>query len=171
MDKRRVGTAIARYSVNPLVKALAAIGPLPLGMALLETVGRTSGEPRRVPVGGRLRNGAFWFVAEHGRRAAYVRNIVANPRVRVKVGRRWLAGTAVLLDEDDAVQRAPKLGLWLNGASVRMIGTEPLSVCIDLDPDRSPGPAGLAYGASLAPRGTHSGATMTSGPAPSRTPK
>ncbi len=96
MDKRRLGTAITRYSLNPLVKALAGIGPLPFGMALLETVGRKSGEPRRVPVGGRLRNGAFWFVAEHGRRAAYVRNIVANPRVRVKVDRRWLAGTAVL---------------------------------------------------------------------------
>ncbi len=53
MDKRRLSTLIARYSLNPLVKALAAIGPLPAGMVLLETVGRTSGEPRRVPVGGR----------------------------------------------------------------------------------------------------------------------
>jgi hypothetical protein len=74
-------------------------------------------------------------VAEHGRRAAYVRNIVANPRVRVKVGRRWLAGTAVLLDEDDAVKRTHELGLRLNGAIVRTIGTEPLTVRIDLDPD------------------------------------
>jgi deazaflavin-dependent oxidoreductase (nitroreductase family) len=135
MDKRRLGTAIARYSLNPLVKALAGIGPLPFGMALLETVGRKSGEPRRLPVGGRLRNGAFWFVAEHGRRAAYVRNIVANPRVRVKVGCHWLAGTAVLLDEDDAVKRTHELGLRLNGAIVRTIGTEPLSVRIDLHPD------------------------------------
>jgi hypothetical protein len=35
----------------------------------------------------------FWIVAEHGRRANYVRNIEANPRVRVRVGRRWHEGS------------------------------------------------------------------------------
>ena len=57
--------------------------------------------------------------------------------MRVKVGRRWLAGTAVLLDEDDAVKRTHELGLRLNGAIVRTIGTEPLTVRIDLNPEAS----------------------------------
>jgi deazaflavin-dependent oxidoreductase (nitroreductase family) len=43
--------------------------------ALIETTGRTSGQPRRVPVGNGLRGDEFWIVAEHGYAADYVKNI------------------------------------------------------------------------------------------------
>jgi deazaflavin-dependent oxidoreductase (nitroreductase family) len=46
---------------------------------------------------------AFWIVTEHAHRANYVRNIEANPRVRVRSGRKWRAGTAQPVDEDPEV--------------------------------------------------------------------
>src|ERR671930_398173 len=42
---------IQRWVINPLMRLLLAIGINPLGLAILETRGRTSGKPRRVPVG------------------------------------------------------------------------------------------------------------------------
>ena len=67
--------------------------------ALLETTGRKSGRPRITPVTNGLSGDEFWMVTEHGGRAAYVRNIEADPRVRVKVGRHWRRGTAHLVDD------------------------------------------------------------------------
>lgn len=133
MDKRRLTSALGRYAVNPVVKTGVRLGLLP-GWAVLETTGRRSGEPRRTPVGNGLKGDTFWIVAEHGRRAGYVRNIEADPRVRVLVGRRWRAGTAQLLPQDDPVERQRELGARLNSAFVRLMGTELLTVRVDLEP-------------------------------------
>ncbi len=133
MDKRRLTTALAKYAMNPLVKAAVARGLL-RGWAILETTGRRSGKPRRTPVGNGLDGDTFWIVAEHGRKAAYVRNIEANPRVRVNVRGRWRSGTARLLRDDDARERQVKIGRRLNAAVVRFMGTELLTVRVDLDP-------------------------------------
>ena len=97
MDKRRVSTFLSAKVLNPLVRAAARAGLPTPSVVILETTGRRSGEPRRVPVGKALEGDTLWIVAEHGRRAAYVRNIEANPRVRVRVGRRWRTGTAQVL--------------------------------------------------------------------------
>src|ERR671924_1296351 len=132
MDKRRRNTALAKYLVNPPVKAAIALGIAP-GYALLETRGRRSGKPRRTPVGNGLDGDTFWIVAEHGRRAGYVRNIEADPRVRVKVRGRWRTGTAELMPEDDPVERQRDLPR-LNARMVRMMGTDLLTVRVDLDP-------------------------------------
>jgi hypothetical protein len=85
----------------------------------------------------------FWLVAQRGRRADWVQNIAANPRVRVKFrsgsGIGWRAGTAHILDDDDPHERQRLLaqaGLarrWCARASAAM-GTSPLTVRIDLDP-------------------------------------
>ena len=88
---------------------------------------------RRTPVGNGLEGSTFWIVAEHGRRAAYVRDIVANPRVRVKVGRRWRSGTAHPLPDDDPRERQRRIGLRFNAAVVRAMGTELMTVRVDLD--------------------------------------
>lgn len=133
LDKRRLTTALGRYFFNPLVKAGVRSGLL-RGYAILETTGRRSGEPRRTPVGNGLDGDTFWIVTEHGRRAAYVRNIAANPRVRVMVRGSWRSGTAHLLPEDDPRERQRAIGRRLNAATVRALGTELLSVRIDLDP-------------------------------------
>src|SRR4051795_6624940 len=96
--KRRALRTITNRAVNPLVRPLVERGLLDPGWALLETRGRVSGEPRVVPVGNGLRGDTFWIITEHGHHADYVRNLKADPRVRVKVGGRWRTGTAHLTD-------------------------------------------------------------------------
>ncbi len=132
--KRRLIKAIQVRLINPPVKALAAHGLVPT-VALLETTGRRSGQPRRTPVNKALdrATGTFWIVSEFGRRAAYVRNLEADPRVRVRIGRRWRSGVATILDGEDpttGLRHAPKL----NRAAVRAMGTDLLTIRVDLDP-------------------------------------
>lgn len=134
MDKYRVARGFNRRVADPIVRWALERGIAPPGYALLETTGRKSGQPRRTPVGDGLQGDTFWIVTEHGHRAAYVRNIEANPRVRVKVGRRWRSGTAHLMPEDDTRDRQRKIGRRLNAAVVRAVGTEHLTVRVDLDP-------------------------------------
>jgi deazaflavin-dependent oxidoreductase (nitroreductase family) len=131
--KRRVGKWVTKRLVNPVVRRLLERGLAPRSHALLETTGRTSGLPRRVPVGNGLRDGVFWIVTEHGYHADYVRNIQKDPRVRVKVGRRWHTGTARIRPDDDPRARMRMLGRPLNDAVVRMVGSEQLVVRVDLD--------------------------------------
>jgi deazaflavin-dependent oxidoreductase (nitroreductase family) len=130
---------LQKYIVNPPSKAALSLGVLPPTHALLETVGRTTGKPRRNPVGNGLASDGrtFWIVAEHGRDAGYVKNIVANPRVRLKIGRRWRTGTAELLPDDDPKQRLRTIGRRVNAAMVRTMGTHLQTVRVDLDPEVS----------------------------------
>jgi deazaflavin-dependent oxidoreductase (nitroreductase family) len=86
-----------------------------------------------VPVGNGLRGEHFWIVTEHGRHADYVRNIERDPRVRVKVGRRWHEGIAHVLDGDDPRARLRWLRRPLNDAGLRVMASEMLVVRIDLD--------------------------------------
>ena len=118
---------------NPLVKTAVGAGlPVP-GIAILETTGRKSGQPRRTPVTRSLEGDTCWIVAEHGYKAAYVRNIQADPRVRVKLGRRWRTGTAYLMPDDDPRARQRTMPA-VHAATVRLMGTDLLTVRIDLDP-------------------------------------
>lgn len=118
-----------RYVSNPLFRRLAPHLP---SWAVIETTGRRSGLPRRNPVGGRLDGSAFWLVSEFGRESNYVRNIVADPRVRVQLRGDWHPGTAVLVDSDDPRARLRQLPK-LNGMMVRAVGTNLLTVRVDLD--------------------------------------
>lgn len=127
---------LAKYTLNPFIKLLSKIGCLPPMIAIVETVGRKSGAFRQVPVGNGLKGSTFWLVAEHGHHSAYVKNIVANPSVRVRVGRTWYKGTAHILPDDDPYERIRKIGLRANGAVVKMLGKAPLTVRIDLDIER-----------------------------------
>jgi deazaflavin-dependent oxidoreductase (nitroreductase family) len=138
VSKRRLATALAKYAFNPVVRALFRLGiPVP-GTAILETTGRRSGEPRRTPVTDGRDGDTFWIVAEHGRRAAYVLNIEANPRVRLRIGRRWVGGSAHVLPDDDAPARLRAIGRRrrrsaLNLATVRLMQTDLVTVRVDLD--------------------------------------
>ena len=134
---------LQRYLLNPPIRVALALGAAPPGYALLETIGRTSGQPRRTPVGNGLEGDTFWIVTEHGRRANYVRNIERNPRVRVKtrhgLAYRWRDGTAAILAGDDPRERQRALARGhplraMNAFVVRAMGTELLTVRIDLDP-------------------------------------
>jgi len=136
VDKYRLVNQLQKRVANPVIRAVLMRGISLPGYALLETTGRKSGQSRRVPVGDGLEGDTFWIVAEHGRRAAYVRNIEANPQVRVKVRGRWHTGTAHLLPDDDPRERQRKLGTKLsrrmNATAVRALGTDLMTVRIDL---------------------------------------
>jgi deazaflavin-dependent oxidoreductase (nitroreductase family) len=131
VTKRRLTTLLARRVVNPLA-TLAIRARLLRGWALLETTGRKTGRPRTTPVGNGLLGETFWIVAEHGRKAGYVKNLLANPRVRVFVGGRWRSGTASVLEDDDPRERQKTLPR-LNARLVRLMGTDLLTIRIDLD--------------------------------------
>ncbi|WP_406393153.1 nitroreductase family deazaflavin-dependent oxidoreductase [Streptomyces sp. NBC_00882] len=122
--KYRAATAFQRR-FNPIMRRL----PL---QAVLETTGRTSGLPRRTPVGGKRIGGSFWLVSEFGERSQYVRNIKADPRVRVRIRGRWHAGTAHLMPDDDTAVRLRTLPR-MNSAAVRAIGAGQLTIRVDLD--------------------------------------
>ncbi|HEY6692718.1 MAG TPA: nitroreductase/quinone reductase family protein [Solirubrobacteraceae bacterium] len=135
MDRRRVSTLVSTRLFNPLVKAATNAELAVPGIAILETTGRKSGRPRRTPVGESVDGDTFWIVAEHGRKAAYVRNIQADPSVRIKIGHRWRTGTAHIMPDDDP--RARQRGMpAATAAVVRLMGTDLLTVRIDLDPER-----------------------------------
>jgi deazaflavin-dependent oxidoreductase (nitroreductase family) len=134
VDKRRVSTFLSAKVFNPLVLAAARAGLPTPSVVILETTGRRSGAPRRVPVTRMLEGDTLWIVTEHGRKAAYVRNIEADPRVRVRIGRRWRTGTARVLHGDDWRERQRRGPSKLNSAMVRVMGTDHLTVRVDLDP-------------------------------------
>jgi deazaflavin-dependent oxidoreductase (nitroreductase family) len=133
VDRRRISTFLSTRLFNPLVKAAANAGLATPGIAILETTGRKSGMTRRTPVGRVVDDATVWIVAEHGRRAAYVRNISADPSVRIKIGRRWRTGTAHLAPDDDPRALLRDMPAT-HAATVRLMGTDLLAVRIDLDP-------------------------------------
>ena len=86
--------------------------------------------------------GQFWIVAEHGSTAFWVRNLQADPSVRVawrqglKV--RWHAGRATVLPDDDTRARQRELARGrplrrANAFMVRRMSTDLLTIRIDLD--------------------------------------
>jgi len=131
ITKRSVSTFASVRLFNPLVRAAARAG-LPLfGVALLETRGRRSGQARQTPVGLAVEGDTAWLVAEHGHRAAYVRNLEADPHVRVLWRRRWRTGVAHVVADDprERLRRMPRL----HAGSVRAMGTDLLTIRIDLE--------------------------------------
>lgn len=137
---------------NRLAVLLLRRGLAPPTYALLETTGRRTGRTRQIPVANGLQGQTFWLIAGLGRDAQYVRNIEANPRVRVKarparlrdgLRMRWHSGTAHLMPEDDARQRHRQLGTGRPGyrldgillkALSRLGSGRMLTIRIDLDP-------------------------------------
>jgi deazaflavin-dependent oxidoreductase (nitroreductase family) len=130
--RRRRVVRLQKYLLNPPVKLAVRAGLVP-GYALLETMGRATGRRRRTAVGVRLRGDTAWIVAEQGRHAGYVRNLTADPRVRLRLGRTWRTGRAAAVPDDDPHRRLEMFGRS-HAAAVRRFGTDLLSVRIELDP-------------------------------------
>jgi deazaflavin-dependent oxidoreductase (nitroreductase family) len=122
--KRRIVHTAQRLVVNPVGRRLP--------LTMLETIGRKSGQPRRTAIGGRVIGKQFWMVSEHGEHSHYVRNIKANPAVRLRIRGRWRSGTAHLLPDDDATERLRSLP-GLNSTVVRLVGSDLLTIRVDLD--------------------------------------
>lgn len=117
--------AFQKRVANPVVKLMPT-------QTLLETTGRNSGKPRRTPIGGRVIGHQFWLVSEFGETSQYVRNVMANPRVRLRMGGKWRTGVAHLLPLDDPYARLRQLPA-INSLAVRVLGAHLLTLRIDLD--------------------------------------
>ena len=88
---------------NPLARRLAGIAPF---WVVLETTGRRTGLPRQTPLArGPEEDEATWLIAVHGRHSTWVRNIEAEPRVRVRIGGRWRGGSAAVLPWDPEIAK------------------------------------------------------------------
>ena len=71
-------------------------------------------------------------MSEFGEHSQYVRNIRANPRVRVRHKGRWFSGIAVPMPDDDAHTRLESLPRT-NSRAVAAIGSSLMTIRIDLD--------------------------------------
>jgi deazaflavin-dependent oxidoreductase (nitroreductase family) len=112
--------------VNPPTRPLAGIAPW---WVLLETTGQRTGLTRRTPLAAGPKNErGMWLIAVHGRHSAWVRNLEAQPQVRLRHRGRWYDGTAATHDVDqaqlDQFNRYAKAG-------PRTLGVDPLLVRVD----------------------------------------
>jgi deazaflavin-dependent oxidoreductase (nitroreductase family) len=140
--KDRVAHPLQRSVINPLLRTAWRLGLGPPGDALLETTGRRTGRPRLTPICDGQDGDTFWVVTQLGRRSDYVRNIEANPRVRIKVRRgprtRWLSGTAHVVDAEDPRERQQimaRADFWrrICVQATRRMSKSLLTIRIDLD--------------------------------------
>jgi deazaflavin-dependent oxidoreductase (nitroreductase family) len=140
--KARITERLQKSVINPLDRLAFALRAPPPGDALLETTGRRTRQPRVTPVCDCLEGDTFWIVAQRGHEAGYVRNIEADPRVRVKgslSGNDWRTGIAHILDDDHPKERVRILSRgnrWrrLCLKTSASIATAPLTIRVDLDP-------------------------------------
>ncbi|WP_204081700.1 nitroreductase/quinone reductase family protein [Mycobacterium riyadhense] len=130
LQKFRRERAFGRYVLNPVVKGLSKLGVRTAMAAELETIGRKTGQVRRVPVSAQFDHKGAWVISQHGTRSGWGRNIVDNPNVRLRQGNRWRAGTATLRPDDDVVARGRKFGR-VGATVVRALETTPVSVRIE----------------------------------------
>jgi deazaflavin-dependent oxidoreductase (nitroreductase family) len=116
-----------------------------LSVCDLETIGRVSGRPRRIEI---------WFASDPVRDRIYllaggrddahwVRNLRANPSVRVFMANRSFAGVATVIEggpDNDFARRslAAKYQGWSAGKTLSSWARHSLPVAIDLQvPDRT----------------------------------
>jgi deazaflavin-dependent oxidoreductase (nitroreductase family) len=113
--------------INPPSRALAGIAPW---WVVIETKGRVSGERRQTPLArGPLEGEAAWLIAVHGRHSAWVKNLEAEPRVRLRLRGRWRDGTAAVVPWDPEV--AKRFNLYARTGPAT-IGIDPAMVRVDL---------------------------------------
>lgn len=126
---------VGRYIANPTVSALNRIGISTTLATDLETIGRTTGKIRRVPVAAAFDDTGAWLISQHGTRSGWAANITTNPQVCIRQGRRWRTGTAQLVPDDDVAARARAFAshpafAGLAAATFRALQSAPISVRI-----------------------------------------
>jgi len=130
LRKFRRERALGRYLLNPAVKGLSRLGVRTTMATELETIGRKTGQVRRVPVSAQFDNNGAWVISQHGTRSGWGRNIADDPNIRMRQGNQWRTGVATFRPDDDAVARGRRFGR-LGAKVVKALETTPVSVRID----------------------------------------
>lgn len=96
----------------------------------LTTTGRRTGRPRRIEIWFTRHEGRYYLVAEHALKARWVRNLLAKPAVRARVGTRSFRARARVVDrraEPDLVgvvrRRSEAKYAWGDGLVVEITPT------------------------------------------------
>jgi deazaflavin-dependent oxidoreductase (nitroreductase family) len=129
LRKFRRERAVGRL-LNPAVRALSKVGLRTALATDLETVGRKTGQIRRVPVSAQFDDGGAWIISQHGTRSGWGRNIADNPNVRLRQRNTWRTGVATIRPDDDVVARGREFGR-MGAKVVKALETTPVSVRID----------------------------------------
>jgi deazaflavin-dependent oxidoreductase (nitroreductase family) len=133
-DRKRTRVRLLqRYLFNPPTKLMIWAGLVP-GYVLIETRGRRSGKRRRTVVGMHIDGDSGWVVAEQGRHAGYVRNLEADPDLRVRVRREWRQARGHIVDDDDPQARLDMFGRRRHAEAVRRLGTDLTTLRFDFVP-------------------------------------
>jgi deazaflavin-dependent oxidoreductase (nitroreductase family) len=108
-----------------------------LDFCYLTTIGRKTGIERTVEIWFGLEGDTLYLLSGGGDSAHWVKNLRAEPRVEVKLGRKTYPGTARLVearDEDGAARRllAAKYQGWEPGKRLSSWARTSLVVAIDL---------------------------------------
>jgi deazaflavin-dependent oxidoreductase (nitroreductase family) len=124
-------------TIDRVMRAALRVGIGRRGTALLETKGRRSGLPRVTPVTNGVDGARFWIVTEHGLRSDYVRNVLADPHVRVNADGQWRKGVAHVVPEHPQA-RLDKIATInprarANANIVRKSATDLRVIRVDLD--------------------------------------
>lgn len=134
LRKFKLERAVGRYIANPAVRTLNNLG-LRISLATeIETIGRKTGQVRRVPVSAVFDTDGAWVISQHGKRSGWGLNITANPTVRIRQGDRWRTGIAEFRHDDDVAARArtfgPKALAGVTAAGFQALQSTPISVRI-----------------------------------------
>jgi deazaflavin-dependent oxidoreductase (nitroreductase family) len=103
----------------------------------LETIGRRSGLPRDIEIWFAADGDRLYFLSGGRDRSHWVRNLRANPAVRVRVGGDWIAGVATLVEGQADEPRARELLAakyqgWSPGRTLSEWARTSLPVRVDL---------------------------------------
>ena len=97
---------------NLVTQPLWSLRPAPTGFGIITTIGRRSGKPRRQSIRAIRQGDVVYVVAIMGERAAWLKNIRANPHISVRLGGATLSGT--LREIRDPSQRQEAMDLYVN---------------------------------------------------------
>ena len=125
-----MGVQLERFwkTLNPLTRPIAGYAPW---WVLVETTGRLTGKQRRTPLANApLKSSEISVLSVYGDSAAFVKNIRANPRVRLKRRGRWFDGTAEVVEASP--ETVAQLGMYARRVLVRM-GSDPKVVRVTVD--------------------------------------
>ena len=103
----------------------------------LTTTGRVSGKPHEIEIWFGLRDGTLYLLSGGGDQSDWVKNLRAQPAVRVRIGRRTFEATARLVSDRDEDRLARELldgkyEHWQPGQPFSEWAQTALPVAIDL---------------------------------------